>query len=186
MYKLEKIGHYTTAESLTLFWYKPHDIPLDAYYIIRLNDEKMARTRKTHCCVSGLQPNQDYSVVISLHSPEGQLLSEQNWGTVHTGAAKNRVDITHEPFCAVGDGETVNTFAIQKAIDSCGEKDVLYIPAGVFLTGALRLHSNMEVYLEDGAVLQGTSWPEDYLPRIWLICISIVIFSSLTRSCLNN
>lgn len=34
------------------------------------------------------------------------------------------------------------------------------------MTGALRLHSNMELYLEEGAVLQGTADPEDYLPRI--------------------
>ena len=40
------------------------------------------------------------------------------------------------------------------------------VPAGVYMTGSLRLHSNMELYLDEGAVLQGTAEPEDYLPRI--------------------
>lgn len=41
------------------------------------------------------------------------------------------------------------------------------IPSGTFMTCALRLHSDMELYLAKGAVLQGTANPEDYLPRIW-------------------
>lgn len=40
------------------------------------------------------------------------------------------------------------------------------MPEGVFLTGALRLHSDMELYLEEGAVLQGTAEVSDYLPKI--------------------
>lgn len=166
MYELEKISHYTTVDSATVFWYKPDGVPQDAYYVVQMGD-RTAKTSKTHCCVSGLQPDHDYAVTVKLFSKEDQLLAEQDWGKVHTQKIKNRVDITSAPFSAVGDGETLNTYAIQKAIDACGEMDILYIPAGVFLTGALRLHSNMEMYLEEGAVLQGTSCPEDYLPRIW-------------------
>ncbi len=40
------------------------------------------------------------------------------------------------------------------------------MPAGTYLTGGLHLHSHMELYLDEGAVLQGSSKPEDYLPRI--------------------
>ncbi len=44
--------------------------------------------------------------------------------------------------------------AIQKAIDICSETGGrVYIPAGSFLTGFLRLRSNVELYLEQGAVL---------------------------------
>lgn len=42
----------------------------------------------------------------------------------------------------------------------------MYIPAGIYLTGALRLHSNMELYLDEGAILQGTAEIVDYQPRI--------------------
>lgn len=43
---------------------------------------------------------------------------------------------------------------------------MVYVPAGTFLTGALTLQDHMELYLGEGAVLQGSSNPEDYLPRI--------------------
>lgn len=83
-----------------------------------------------------------------------------------TGKVKRRLDITKPPYCAVGDGKTMNTKVIQQAIDDCGEMEAVYIPAGVFMTGALRLHSDMELYVERDGVLQGTDVVEDYLPRI--------------------
>ncbi|MFR2047924.1 MAG: hypothetical protein ACLS3U_08325 [Lachnospiraceae bacterium] len=62
--------------------------------------------------------------------------------------------------------KTLNTKAIQSAIDDC-PKMAADDSKRYFMTGALRLHSDMELYLAKGAVLQGTSNPEDYLPRIW-------------------
>lgn len=78
-----------------------------------------------------------------------------------------RIDVTQAPYCAAGDGKAMDTAAIQKALDDCGAGETVYFPAGTYLTGALRLHSDMELYLEEGAILQGTDEPEDYLPRIW-------------------
>ena len=49
---------------------------------------------------------------------------------------------------------------------ACGPGDAVYLPAGTYLTGALRLHSDMELYLDEGAVLQGTDRIVDYQPRI--------------------
>ena len=87
--------------------------------------------------------------------------------TVHTFNRSVVIDITKAPYNAVGDGKTLNTKAIQSAIDDCPKDGCVMIPSGTFMTGALRLHSNMELYLAKGAILQGTANPEDYLPRIW-------------------
>lgn len=55
---------------------------------------------------------------------------------------------------AVGDGKTDCAAAIQKAIDVCSENGGrVLIPSGRFLSGFLRLKSNVELYLEQGAVL---------------------------------
>lgn len=79
---------------------------------------------------------------------------------------KRRIDITQAPYLAKGDGMALNTAAIQQAIEDCKEDEMVYIPAGTFLTGDLTLQDHMELYLGEGAVLQGSSNPEDYLPRI--------------------
>lgn len=42
----------------------------------------------------------------------------------------------------------------------------MYLPAETYRTGALRLHSDIALYLDEDAVLQGTDMPEDYLPRV--------------------
>ena len=69
-------------------------------------------------------------------------------------------DITQ--FGAVGDGVTMNTAAIQAAIDACGVGDRVYVPAGTFVSGSLFIKGDMCLYLEEGAVLLGSGDMEDY------------------------
>ena len=56
---------------------------------------------------------------------------------------------------AVPNGKTLNTAAIQKAIDACAshEGGRVEIPAGTFLSGPIELASNMDLHLDAGAVL---------------------------------
>jgi len=67
-------------------------------------------------------------------------------------------------FGAVGDGTTVNTAAIQKAIDACRDQGGgrVVVPRGVFVSGTLRLHSHIDLHLEVGAVLKGSPNLSDY------------------------
>ena len=67
-------------------------------------------------------------------------------------------------FGAVGDGKTLNTATIQKLIDSCAVQNggTVVVPSGVFLTGALRLRSNVQLSLQSGAVLKGSDRLGDY------------------------
>jgi hypothetical protein len=65
---------------------------------------------------------------------------------------------------AKGDGKTLNTKAIQLAIDKCfsdGGGTVL-IPAGEFLSGTLELKSNVTLHLSAAAKLLGSPKREDY------------------------
>ena len=60
--------------------------------------------------------------------------------------------------------DALQTEAIQKAIDTCflaGGGRVV-VPAGIFLTGGIRLRSNVTLYLEAGAILEGSWNPDDY------------------------
>ena len=62
---------------------------------------------------------------------------------------------------AVGDNATINTVAIQRAIDAAAaagaEAHVLVPPQGVFKTGALALRSNVYLYLPSGSTLHGAA-----------------------------
>ncbi|SMC58397.1 glycoside hydrolase family 28 protein [Pedobacter africanus] len=65
---------------------------------------------------------------------------------------------------AKGDGKTLNTLAIQAAIDACsaaGGGQVL-IPPGVFLSGTLQLKTDVTFHLSAGAKLLGSPKREDY------------------------
>ena len=59
-------------------------------------------------------------------------------------------------FGAVPDGVTLNTKAFEKAIAALTKKGGgrLVVPAGVWFTGPIVLHSNIELHLEVGAVIQ--------------------------------
>ena len=65
---------------------------------------------------------------------------------------------------AVGDGVTLDTKAIQTAIDSVAAQGggVVEVPAGVYLTGSLWLRDNINLHLNPGAVIKGSPDLKDY------------------------
>ncbi|MHA6722371.1 glycoside hydrolase family 28 protein [Sphingomonas sp. RS2018] len=70
-------------------------------------------------------------------------------------------------FGAVADGVTVNTRAIQAAIDHLSERrgGTVVIPRGVFVSGALFLKPGVHLHLDDGAVLRCTTDMRHFPPR---------------------
>jgi len=74
-------------------------------------------------------------------------------------------DITE--FGAVEGGEELCTKAIQQAIDACANEGggQVYVPAGIFLTGTLSVKSNVNLHIESGGVLVGSSNMSDYDER---------------------
>jgi hypothetical protein len=66
---------------------------------------------------------------------------------------------------ALGDGSTLNTDAIQKAIDAVHKSGggTVTIPPGVFVTGTVVLKSNITLHLDNGATLMGSSNLDHYM-----------------------
>ncbi|WP_129593660.1 glycoside hydrolase family 28 protein [Seramator thermalis] len=62
-------------------------------------------------------------------------------------------------FGAVGDGVTINTEPINRAIDACASSGggTILVPEGKFVTGTILLQSNVTLYLENNATIVGTN-----------------------------
>ena len=78
--------------------------------------------------------------------------------TVDAAAASSKATT----FTAQNDGNTLATEAIQKAIDATPAGGVLKVGPGKYLIGTLKLKSDFELHLEEGAELLGSLSLEDY------------------------
>jgi polygalacturonase len=89
------------------------------------------------------------------------LVASLTWPCGLTAREYNILD-----FGASSDTAVLSTGAIQKAIDECsaGDGGRVMIPAGHYKTGTIIIKSNVELYLEQGAVLFGSRNLKDYLP----------------------
>ena len=67
-------------------------------------------------------------------------------------------------FGAIGDGAILNTERIQSAVNQLAEKGggMVVIPKGVFLSGAIFLKPGVNLHLDEGAVLKGSTDTKDY------------------------
>jgi polygalacturonase len=67
-------------------------------------------------------------------------------------------------FGASGNGKDLDTAALQKALDACGQAGggIVQLTAGTYLSKPIFLRNQTTLELETGAVLKGTDEPDDY------------------------
>ena len=77
--------------------------------------------------------------------------------------------ISVSDYGALGDGKTVNTRTIQKAIDDCHESGggTVLFSNGNYVTGTLFLKSNVILHIEVGATLSGSTEFSDYASNVF-------------------
>lgn len=83
---------------------------------------------------------------------------------MHQTASNAQEIFNIKKYGAVADGKTINTKAIQAAIDACAKNGggQVIIPNGTFMTGTIKLKSNVALYLEPSATLKGSGEYSDY------------------------
>lgn len=81
--------------------------------------------------------------------------------------AQEIVDI--RSYGTVGDGTTLNTTAIQKAVDAAEEAGggQVLVPPGIWRSGTIFLKSNTTLHVSAGATLLGSPNIEDYTEMTW-------------------
>lgn len=173
--------------SVTLVWHKPTNYSNVASYNIYMNGKLIGNTNNNSASaskpfidnfykdssnssavkvsshnyvVTNLTPSTSYNFSVSAIDNNGNTLYTSNTLTSSTTAAPKVYDITK--YGAVGDGTTIDTKAIQAAIDACTPGDEVLIPAGkTFKSGSLWLKPNM-IFKVNGKIL-GSENPSDYV-----------------------
>jgi polygalacturonase len=90
---------------------------------------------------------------------------------------------------ASGDGKTLDTVAIQKALDECGRAGggTVVFPAGNYLSKPIFLRSNLTLQLDEGATLKATDEPADFNdPKEEKGVIAFVNGKNLTNIAING
>ena len=90
--------------------------------------------------------------------PDGTEIPQSLTDTTKINIDKLGNQLVVTDFGAVGDGKTLNTEAIQKAIDQAASKGggVIVIPEGRFLTGALFFKPGTHLHVSEGGMLLGS------------------------------
>lgn len=152
------------ATSVTLLWDKPAEYKDVKSYEIFQDAKLIGQSSKTNYTAIGLLPDKFYRFSIKAVNKNGVVSATCKDVECQTSIQGKVFNI--KDFGAKGDGLTKNTVAIQKAIDACTKDGTVLIPAGVFLSGALHLKSDMTLLIARGGVLKGSEDINDYTPFI--------------------
>lgn len=110
--------------------------------------------------VTNLKSDTTYKFYITAVYSSGKELNKGNIVTQKTAKTAKIFDVTN--YGAVGDGKTIDTKAIQAAIDACSHGGEVLLPQGkTFKSGALWLKLNM-IFKVNGKLL-GSDNPQDYM-----------------------
>lgn len=178
-------GQAVTDNSLSLIWDRPAKDDEVVSYNVYMDGKLVAQTARDFSSeakqeirdfytaspqgqkvvshnyrVTGLQPGSKHSFTVRAVDAKGAESVDSNKLSTATLTAGARLDVTK--YGAVGDGSTLNTQAIQKAIDACPAGGTVVVPAGNFKTGSLWLKSDMTLEVQKDATLLGTEDPSAY------------------------
>jgi len=144
--------------SITAIWSKPSEYSNVVSYNVYQNGSLAGNTKNLFYNITGLEPNSPYSLIVKAVDASGEESLPGNKIIQSTAPAMKVFNV--KAYGAVGDGKTLNTAAIQKAIDECTPGGRVLIPAGTFISGALFLKSNMTLQID--GTLRGSDAAADY------------------------
>lgn len=172
--------------SITLAWHKPDNYSNIKNYNIYMNGKLIGNSNDNNSkakqlidnfykdlsnssavnismhnyVVTGLKPDTSYTFTVRAVDSNGQESQDSNPVIQSTSKTPEIFDVTK--YGAIGDGQTLDTAAIQKAVDNCTHGGKVVIPGGkTFKSGSIWLKGDMTFEI-DGKIL-GSDNPEDYI-----------------------
>lgn len=122
-----------------------YHIDKEAEYL--LNGECILKSALNVNTIDNLLPDTKYRLLVKYNGADS---IEQEFTT-----KKESVLLNVRKFGAKGDGKSNDTASLQAAISACPACGTVYLPAGEYLSGPLFLKSDMNIWLDEGAVLLG-------------------------------
>lgn len=144
--------------SITVIWNKPSDYSNVVSYNVYQNGSLAGNTKNLFFNITGLEPSSPYSIIVKAVDASGEESPPSNKVIQSTAHAMKVFDVT--AYGAVGDGKTLNTAAMQKAINKCSPGGKVLIPSGTFVSGALFLKSDITLQID--GTLRGSDNAADY------------------------
>ncbi|MFV9568868.1 glycoside hydrolase family 28 protein [Thermoanaerobacter mathranii] len=123
---------------------------------VYVNDVKVDEVYTSVITIKNLIPNSEYVIVL-----EDSITGEES-EKVEVKTMKETFVANVKDFGAKGNGENLDTSAIQAAIYACPEGGRIFFPEGIYLTGPVFLKSNITLELGENAVLLGVKDRELY------------------------
>ena len=142
-----------TQDSIAVVWEKVFGA---VGYEVFIEDEFAATTENTDYTFEGLEADSEYEVYVYAVAEDGSRIRSEAV-IMHTRKAVAVHNITDygakaceidNPIMADTDKLPDCTDAIQRAIDECSDGDMVYVPEGTFVTGALFLKGNMTLKVD--------------------------------------
>ena len=183
---LEAPALSTTETGTTLVWQRPSKTKGIISYNVYMDGKKIATTNEDFSSqakreiqdfyakspkavrvtnhiyhVKGLQPGSQHMFTVRSLDEKGDESDPSNTIKVKT-LEKTNLTVNIQKYGAVGDGKTLDTLAIQKAIKACPKGGTVVVPAGVYKTGAIWLKSDMTLDIQKGATILGSEDPNAY------------------------
>lgn len=148
--------------SAVLLWNRAplSDVSNLSHYEIFEGGRLLARTDKLSSTIKELEAGREYLFSVRAIDKNGVEMERKSI-RIKTKKESFICNVLEAPFYAIGDGSTMDTIAIQKAIDHCPAGGTVLLPEKhVFITGALFLKS--DIVLQIDGILIGSDNPKDY------------------------
>ena len=143
------------ATEAVVFWELPADYKDMKHYVVRVDGRRAGTTGHNNLRITGLRPATTYRVQVAAVDAAGREHKARAI-ELRTKSAPQIFDV--RDYGAAGDGRTLDTKAIQQAIDACTPGGEVYVPAGDYLTGALFIcKSDISLHLDEGATLRAVN-----------------------------
>ena len=116
-------------EEMHIYFERAASLKEEDYYEVSLSDGQRIQTKKTNVSFFGLKEKTSYEAELVLYLNNEKILLDK--AVFSTTAFRPRINVTEAPYPAVGDGKTLNTKALQKALDEADGR-VVYFPKGTY------------------------------------------------------